>query len=184
MTRRDDSGTGVRGLGLIRQTAYVVEDIEKAAFEWASVHGVGPFFLYEVDIASTYRGEPTPLRGRMGLAQSGAQQVELIQPDLTVPSLYTERLDRSGAGLHHVCYWTDIDRAVDHFVASGSELVQHGTTGDGNRFAYVSAPGGAAARGSVPYIEFVDPTGAMAALFGRVAQGAKDWDGSEPIRFL
>ena len=33
MTAREDGGTGGRGLGLIRQTAYVVENIEKSAFE-------------------------------------------------------------------------------------------------------------------------------------------------------
>ena len=93
--------TTPRGLGTIRQTAYVVDDIEKTAAEWAAVHGVGPFFLYDVDTPSIYRGRETPMRGRMGLAQSGIQQVELIQPDLSVPSLYTELLYATGPGFHH-----------------------------------------------------------------------------------
>ena len=167
-----------RGFGTIRQTAYVVDDIEKAAADWAAIHGVGPFFLYEVDTPSIYRGQETPMRGRMGLAQSGIQQVELIQPDLATPSLYTEFLDARGPGFHHVCYWTDIDAACDHFLARGSELVQHGSTPDGNRFAYVSGACG------VPYVEFLDPNEGMMGLFGLVERGAENWDGLDPVRFL
>lgn len=45
-------------LGPIRQTAFVVADIEKSAREWAEVQGVGPWFLYHVEVENTlYRGE-------------------------------------------------------------------------------------------------------------------------------
>ena len=171
-----------RGLGTIRQTAYVVEDIEKSAAAWAAVHGVGPFYLYDVDTPSVYRGRETAMRGRMGLAQSGIQQVELIQPDLSTPSLYTELLDASGPGFHHVCYWVDIDDARDHFLAHGSELVQHGVTPDGNRFVYVS--GAVSGTCAVPYVEFLDPNEGMMKLFDLVERAAIDWDHRDPVRFL
>ena len=48
----------------------------------------------------------------MGLAQSGGQQIELIEPEAGLPSIYTEFVDAGGSGVHHVCYWADIDRAV------------------------------------------------------------------------
>ena len=68
-------------LGPIRQTAFVVDDIEVAAHDWASTQGVGPWFLYHVNIENTwYRGEQITMKARMGLAQTGGQQIELIQP--------------------------------------------------------------------------------------------------------
>lgn len=179
-----DGGTGIRGLGLVRQTAYVVQNVEVSARAWAALHGVGPFFVYDVDVESVYRGTPSPMRGRMALAQSGLQQIELIQADRTSPSLYTEWLDANGTGLHHVCYWTDIDAAVAHFVDGGAELVQHGRTGDGNRFAYVGLGGAGPSPSGVPFVEFVDPQGGMVALFERVEAAARDWSGNEPVRFL
>ena len=50
-------------LGPIRQTAFVVPDIEKAAREWAHTQGVGPWFLYHVEVENTlYRGERVTMR--------------------------------------------------------------------------------------------------------------------------
>ena len=164
-------------LGPVRQTAFVVDDIEAAAAAWVEDHGIGPWFLYDVDIADTYyRDQDVPMQARMGLAQSGGQQIELIQPERVYPSLYTEFLDAGGTGVHHICYWADIDRARDHFVARGCDLVQHGQTGDGNRFLYTTGTCG------VPYIEVLDPNEAMAAFFTHVAKAAKDWNGTNPIR--
>ena len=108
---KDDTMTPPTWLGPIRQTAFVVADIEATAREWAEVHGVGPWFLYQVDIADTdYRGSKVPMRARMGLAQTGGQQIELIQPDPDVPSIYREFAEAGGTGVHHVCYWGDVDR--------------------------------------------------------------------------
>ena len=68
-------------LGVIRQTAFVVDDIEREANHWVNFNGIGPWFLYNVDIAdTTYRGETVRMKARMGLAQSGTQQIELIEP--------------------------------------------------------------------------------------------------------
>ena len=58
-------------LGVIRQTAFVVDDIEREANHWVNFNGIGPWFLYNVDIAdTTYRGETVRMKARMGLAQN------------------------------------------------------------------------------------------------------------------
>lgn len=164
-------------LGPIRQTAFVVDDIEAAAWAWVDGHGVGPWFLYEVDIeGTTYRGRTVPMRARMGLAQTGGQQIELIQPDPDVPSIYTEFLANGGTGVHHVCYWADVTRAVEHFTTTGAQLVQEGVTAAGARFVYLSGSCG------LPYVELVDPQGGMKAFFDAIARAADGWDGSDPVR--
>ena len=164
-------------LGPVRQTAFVVDDVEAAALEWATTHGVGPWLLYSVDIPGTsYRGDVQPLRARMGLAQSGGQQIELIKHDPAVPSIYQEFVDAGGTGLHHVCYWAELEPAKEHFASTGADVVQEGVTANGNGFLYMSGSCG------VPYIEIVKPEGAMARLFDHVASMARDWDGTDPVR--
>ncbi len=165
-------------LGPLRQSAFVVSDMEAAAAQWVAVHGVGPWTIFDFDLADAqYRGETTRMKARMGLAQSGGQQIELIEPDLAYPSLYKEFLDNGGgSGLHHVCYWADIDAAQAHFTGQGAEVVQHGETSNGNRFLYMTGACG------VPYVEIVDPNESMTAFFDHIADIAKDWDGTNPIR--
>jgi hypothetical protein len=163
-------------LGPIRQTAFVVDDIEKAAHDWSATHGVGPWFLYHVEVENTwYRGERVTMRARMGLAQTGGQQIELIQPDLSLPSVYREFLESGGTGVHHVCYWANIEQSRRHFESLGSEVVLHGTTPTGNEFLYMSGQNG------FPYIEFVDPNESMATFFAQIADAAINWNGLHPI---
>ena len=170
----------VGGFGPIRQLAFVVGDVVAAATQWAELYGAGPFTVYEVDITDTeYRGTPARMWARMALGQLGDQQIELIEPLDDSPSVYREFLDAGGTGVHHVCFWHDIDDAVDRLGADGSELVQRGVTSTGAGFAYVSGAG------RLPYVEIVDPTagdGAMAMFFAAVAAAADGWDGSDPVR--
>ena len=167
-------------LGPIRQTAFLVDDVEAEARRWVDVFGVGPFFVFEIDIpGATYRGELAPLGATVALAQTGGQQIELIQPRPNEPSIYREFLDAGGSGVHHVCYWADIEQAIDRLEKDGCELVQDGLTAGGDRFCYLTSPIG------VPYVELVDPSagkGQMRQFFARVADAAEDWDGAEPIR--
>ena len=172
------ASTTAAWLGPIRQSAFVVNDIEVAALEWATMHGVGPWRISNVEIPNTnYRGEKTMLRARMSLAQSGGQQIELIEPDMTLPSVYREFLEAGGSGVHHVCYWANIKQSREHFERSGSEVVQEGITAAGNEFLYITG------NCAIPYLEFVDPNEAMMARFTQVAEASASWDGSNPVRF-
>lgn len=165
-------------LGVIRQTAFVVDDIEREANHWVDFHGVGPWFIYTVDIAdTTYRGQVVRMKARMGLAQSGTQQIELIEPS-PEPSIYTEFIDSGLSGIHHVCYWAEIAAARNHFLSLGGEQAQHGVTGNGNEFLYMTGTK------DIPFVEIVDPNKSMTAFFDHVARSAQDWDGSDPVRFL
>jgi hypothetical protein len=164
-------------LGPIRQSAFIVDDIDAAAMEWVNTHGIGPFFAYRVEVeGAVYKNRPTPMRADMALAQTGMQQIELIRPDADVPSIYNDFIDAGLSGLHHVCYWADLDRSIGHFTDMGCTLVQHGRTGNDNRFAYLTGTPG------VPYVEIVDPNDTMARFFSGIASAAENWDGTDPIR--
>lgn len=163
-------------LGPIRQTAFVVRDIEAAAHEWAERYGIGPWFIGEMDFPDIfYRGKQTRMHAKGGLAQSGDMQLELIEPDISIPSIYTEFLDAGGTGVHHVCYWCNLDRAREHFGAMGSAQVQGGFA-HGLEFLYMEGFAG------FPYIEFIDPAPEHLARYKKIADAAIGWDGSEPIR--
>ena len=165
-------------LGSIKQTAFVTHDIEATAQEWVDIHGIGPWFIYTVDIPDTKYGEQfIPLKARMALAQSGSQQIELIEPSEN-PSIYTEFIDAGKEGMHHICYWANIDDARTHFNSIGYEEAQYGVTSNGNEFLYVYGSQ------DIPFIEIVDPNESMSAFFALVAQSAQDWNGSDPLRFL
>jgi hypothetical protein len=167
-------------MGPIRQTAFVVDDIEQSALDWAETYGAGPFFLFDVELLdTTYRGSPSVIRSRMALGQLGDQQIELIQPTDDARSVYREFIDSGRSGVHHVCFWHDVDEANALLTARGYEVVHEGRTAGGDRFSYVSGPLGP------PYIEIVQPTGgsgSMATFFSAVAAAADGWDGTEPLR--
>ena len=44
-------------LGIIRQTAYVVDDLEQVAAMWTETIGAGPFFVTRLDMVVKYRSE-------------------------------------------------------------------------------------------------------------------------------
>ena len=98
-----------RLFGAIRQSGYVVRDIEDAMRHWSDVLGVGPwFYAQDAPIRDfRYRGEPSGLRVSIALANSGPHQIDLIQQRNDAPSLYRDFLEAGHEGLQHVAYWTE-----------------------------------------------------------------------------
>ena len=66
------------------QSAWVVDDVEKAAMEWVETAGVGPFFIINYPKGSLletyYREQPTPITMITALTQVGDMQLKLVQP--------------------------------------------------------------------------------------------------------
>jgi catechol 2,3-dioxygenase-like lactoylglutathione lyase family enzyme len=171
-----------RFFGDIRQNGYVVRDVEAAMKHWTEVLGVGPFFYFEhVPIRDfRYRGEPSALEVSIALANSGPLQIELIQQRNDAPSMYRDFLAQGREGLQHVAFWTaDMDAALASARAAGHEVGQSGCIGEGGRFVYLRAE---AHPGTV--IEISEVSGAKGRFFAHVAEAARDWDGSDPVRRL
>jgi hypothetical protein len=148
------------------QIAWVTHDLdatEKAlttllgARKWIRLPGVhfGPD-------ACTYRGRPADFVADISLSYAGDTQLELIAP-VTGASIYTEFLDRAGAGLHHICIEADdVERAV---AERNAEVVQRGVMPGGMEFAYISADDA-----GVPYIEIAHISPEIRAFFDYIKQ--------------
>jgi catechol 2,3-dioxygenase-like lactoylglutathione lyase family enzyme len=148
------------------QIAWVTRDLdatEKAlttllgAKKWIRLPGVhfGPD-------ACTYRGRPADFVADISLSYAGDTQLELIAP-VTGESIYTEFLDRAGAGLHHICIEADdVERAV---AERDADVVQRGVMPGGMEFAYISADDA-----GVPYIEIAHISPEIRAFFDYIKQ--------------
>lgn len=167
--------------GTIMQIAYVVEDLEAALQRWLGKIGVGPFFVMknlEV-VEPRYREEPTNLDIDIALGYSGNVCVELIKQNCDSPSVYRELLQSKGEGFHHWGVFSEsFDRDVTRYREQGHALAFGGTVAIGARFAYMDT---VAALGGM--IELIEVTPVVRELFAGLEQAARDWDGSDPIRY-
>jgi catechol 2,3-dioxygenase-like lactoylglutathione lyase family enzyme len=148
------------------QIAWVTRDLdatEKAlttllgAKKWVRMPGVhfGPD-------TCTYRGRPADFVADISLSYAGDTQLELIAP-VNGDSIYTEFLDRTGAGLHHIC--VEVDDVEAALAERGAEVVQRGVMPGGMEFAYVTA-----AQAGVPYLEIAYIPSEIRAFFDYVKQ--------------
>jgi len=170
-----------RIFGDIRQNGYVVRDIEAAMQHWTAVLGVGPFFYFEhVPVQQpTYRGAPSSFDMSIALTNSGPLQIELIQQRNDAPSMYRDFLRAGHEGLQHVAYWTEaFDADLARLAAAGFEVGQSGCIGGENgRFVYFTAEGHP---GTV--VELSEISGLKGQFFRHIADVARTWDGTDPIR--
>lgn len=128
--------------GPVTQVAWVTDDLDATGRALSAMFGI-PAWTRLPDIrfgpdTCTYRGQPADFVADISLAYSGDLQLELIHP-VSGESIYTEHLERHGAGLHHVCVEVDdLVGAVAAARAAGHEVVQQGSMADGGmEFAYV-----------------------------------------------
>jgi catechol 2,3-dioxygenase-like lactoylglutathione lyase family enzyme len=169
-----------RIFGEIRQNGYVVRDLERAIDFWTRVMGVGPFFLLEhVKLDDfCFRGRPSPLEMSLAMSNSGPLQIELIQQTNDAPSLYREFLGAGHEGLQHVAYWTeDFDAALARAEGAGFRVGQSGSFGADGRFVYFETTGHP---GTV--VELSEISGIKGRFFRAIADAARSWDGTDPIR--
>ena len=91
--------------GPVRQTAYIVPDVERAIRDWGRQLQIGPFALCRgiTPLAgSRYRGEPAgEIVMNVAFAYIGELQLELIEPVNETPSMYREAIEQRGFGHHH-----------------------------------------------------------------------------------
>jgi catechol 2,3-dioxygenase-like lactoylglutathione lyase family enzyme len=164
----------------IMQNAYVVNDVEEAAWRWVKTMGVGPFLINRhLQIGDPFhRGQPGGLDFSIAIAQAGPVQIELIQQHCDSPSCYRDLYPRGREGFHHVAVVVDdYDAQLAHYAAAGFQIASGGVMGD-MRFCYVDT---SASIGNM--VELVEDKPLMRAFMAAVAGAAETWDGrTDPVR--
>jgi catechol 2,3-dioxygenase-like lactoylglutathione lyase family enzyme len=177
-----------RLFGPMRQIAFVVRDLDRALRYWTHTLGVGPFFALRnlSPEQYRYRGQPSPPPVvSIALGNSGDLQVEIIQQHDERPSAYRDFLGSGREGFQHVSAWltrAEYDATMAAHLRDGATVAHEGVIpGSGVRFAYFATD---ATPGGLMY-EIADVIDSPAyALMQMVADAARAWDGSEPIREL
>ncbi|WP_109524716.1 MULTISPECIES: VOC family protein [Nocardia] len=165
------------------QIGYVVEDLFAAAAEWARVYEVGPFHIMpRVRADCAYRGGAGTLDIRIGIAQAGPVQIELIQPYSSGPSVFRdlrERYGRPESGVHHLATLTArYDDTKARYDGFGYELACEIDTAR-QRVAFYDT---VADFGY--FTEVVEEKPSFLANLEKIATTCANWDGSDPIRIL
>ncbi|QEN14129.1 VOC family protein [Mycolicibacterium sp. ELW1] len=114
-----------------------------------------------------HRGRPADYNADISLSYAGDTQLELIAPT-SGESIYTEFLDQSGPGLHHICTEVPDADAFEAALTGGGpsvEIVARGVMPGGMRFAYLSA-----AAAGVPYLEIAYIPDEIRTFFDYVKQ--------------
>lgn len=114
-----------------------------------------------------HRGAPADYRADISLSYAGDTQLELIAPT-SGESIYTEFLDESGPGLHHICVEAADAEAFEAALADAeatAPVVARGEMPGGMKFAYVAAPAA-----GVPYLEIAFVPDAIRKFYDYVKQ--------------
>ena len=94
------------------QLCWVVPDLDAAIAHWVKSAGAGPFFVFE-DVHftdATYRGAPADIPPhRAAIGQSGAMQIELIEPIKNDATPYAEFVKKNGSGIQHMSFGSIAD---------------------------------------------------------------------------
>jgi catechol 2,3-dioxygenase-like lactoylglutathione lyase family enzyme len=160
------------------QLGFVVDDLDEAVGYWVDVVGVAPFFVYrDFTLAECfYGGEPISLTISVAYGQAGDVQIELVEQDGNTPSPY---LGRVSGDAHHAAIWTrDYDRLLERYRSRGLDEVMWGSASgrSDERFAYL-APAGPG-----PMLEVVEVLDAKTEWYRSIAEAARTYDGTEPVR--
>jgi methylmalonyl-CoA/ethylmalonyl-CoA epimerase len=104
----------------VSQIGVVVREVDKAVNYYSSLFGIGPFTVYDWSPdKSWFMEELSPLSLRIGKAQWGDIELELIQP-LEGKSHHREFLETFGEGLHHLGFNVpNYDEVFQYFLQEG-----------------------------------------------------------------
>jgi hypothetical protein len=154
------------------QTAWVTNDLDATETALTGLLGVKKWVrLPDIHFAPescSYLGAPADFVAHISLSYLGDMQLELIEP-VRGPNIYSDFLQRSGPGLHHICVEAktpaDFDAALSAAAEHGATVPQQGVMPGGLRFAYLSAP-----HYGVPFVEIAHVSAEMRQFFDYIKQ--------------
>ena len=130
--------------GEVRQTAYIVPDIDQAIDDWGRQLEISPFAVCrEISplAGSSYRGQPTPeIVMNVAFAYLGELQLELIQQVNDTPSMYREAIEKRGYSHHHYGFCVeDFQGTTERALAGDFEAVVEAGVPGFARMSYIES---------------------------------------------
>jgi catechol 2,3-dioxygenase-like lactoylglutathione lyase family enzyme len=172
--------TPVAGLGRPVQIAYAVPDAVAHARRWAAELGAGPFFVRpHIEVLDVFhRGAPATFDHTAAYGQWGDVMVELVEDHTDGPSVVRDMYPSGAMGVHHLAFFVpDIAAATAGLNALGHATAMTARTRSGIRFHFIDT---SARLGHM--VELYERSTPLSAFYAQVADAAKDWDGSDPVR--
>ena len=164
----------------IYQIAYLVENIEDAAHQWARLTGAGPFVLFDPFefIEPRYKGRACEMNLGIALGFSGGLCIELIAQHDDQPSIYSDWQREKGLGLHHVAMLADdFPATLREQAAKGVDPLFTGGFGENTHLAYLDT------RNSLGcYLEIVEHTDFVRGALAAMRLEHESWDGKNTLR--
>jgi len=111
----------------IIQVGIIVKDVEETAKKLEESIGIGPFEIIAPEYRDlTFRGKPGRFKMKLGLANSGSIQIELMQV-LYGETIFDEFIQRKGYGLHHLGIRVgNMNDAMKKMERKGFKVIQSG----------------------------------------------------------
>jgi catechol 2,3-dioxygenase-like lactoylglutathione lyase family enzyme len=166
----------------IRQVAYFVADVHRAAREHSALFGSGPYFIAEhIPLRKAlHRGREASLDHTSAYGQWGEVMIEFVQQNNPGPSafhdLYPEGSGR--CGFHHVALIVDsLSQMRREFAAAGLDEALYAEMNDGFAFVMIDD---IARHGHM--IELYEAVPTLTGFYTMVKDAARGFDGKNPIR--
>lgn len=116
----------------VHQLGFVVEDMEKAMYEYAKIYHVKKWYRAANDPPGKvfYKGQYAPDEGfYLVIGYCGNTEIELIT-STAKDNIYVDFLRENGPGFHHISYFvSNLDQGVQDYLDIGFEVVQTGSLG-------------------------------------------------------
>jgi hypothetical protein len=160
------------------QVGFLVDDIGVAARRWASVFGVGPFYVTGPTTVECLRGQDvTTVEMTTAVAQAGPVQIELIRQSDDTPSIFQDFAKDERGAFHQMCtLTTDYDRKVAGYQARGFELATE-MRAPGYRVAFFDMRADFGF-----YLEIVEAPENYLEMRAETSRICAEWDGTDPVR--
>ena len=160
------------------QTAYFVEDLEMAAFNWAKLSQAGPFFVarHHKTEQFDYRGTEIQADVSYAFGYAGACQIQLIQQHDDQQSIYRDMYPNGSLGMHHIAM------LVEHYAEERQRLLDLGLEkscelyADGVWASYFDTRHEMGC-----YTELHSISDRILSTFGRWQRAHDSWDGQGPV---
>ena len=123
------------------QVGFVYPNLEAAIELYAPLFGEFKIIDYGEMEGARFRGKPSPYRLRLGIAYSGALEIELIEW-VSGETPHKEFTEAGRSGMHHLSFHVqDLDGVVERAKAIGYEPIWYHRMSDEIAYTYLERPG-------------------------------------------